>query len=163
MYEVKFDAIYQPTGEHFTPTSIDFEQNIVTGSFDGEDSDWCYFSFDGEFGDVILREFVGLQDCKERDFYNGDIVEIVGSYTIPSTNLMAHFKTSYQTGERFVIVKINNFFELRHVVDYVKTTNKTFSPSGCYDKPPVDAYMFWNLRESLKIVGNIYENANLLK
>lgn len=29
---IKFDAIYKPTGEHFTPVSINFNDNTITGN-----------------------------------------------------------------------------------------------------------------------------------
>lgn len=74
MRQIKFDAIYKPTGEHFTPVTLDFNNNQVTGNFDGEENDWCYFSLDGSNGDVILREYTGLKDSKGVEIYDGDIV-----------------------------------------------------------------------------------------
>ena len=62
MREIKFDAIYKPTGEHFEPYKIDFRDKSTFGNFDGKQGDWCHFSLDGRYGDAILRQYTGLKE-----------------------------------------------------------------------------------------------------
>lgn len=69
--EIKFDAIYKPTGEHFTPISINFNDNSVVGNFDGEQGDWCHFSLDGNYGDAIYVSTQGLKTKTARRFMRG--------------------------------------------------------------------------------------------
>lgn len=134
--EIKFDAIYQPTGEHFTPYNIDFTNMIVTGNFDGEINAWCHFSLDGQYGDVILRQYTGITDRNGNDIYEGDIL-----------------KNYYQAGihfdpEDYIIQTVKRRkFGWGPFVDVVGGTRHGYAG---------ELYEF-------EVIGNLYENKELIE
>lgn len=136
MREIKFDAIYKPTGEHFKPVSINFNDNTIRGNFDGEINDWCHFSLDGKYGDVILRQYTGLKDKNGKEIYESDILEQI-----------RESKKGYYT-----VVWHDNGFKLEY-----KFTRK-YQGEEYTDTNYLPIYQDYYL-----VIGNIYENPELLK
>ncbi|AWC29111.1 MULTISPECIES: YopX family protein [Bacillus cereus group] len=134
MREIKFDAIYKPTGEHFTPVNINFESKTTHGNFDGQVNDWCHFSLDGKYGDAILRQYTGLKDKNGKEIYEGDIVSRHdGGIHFQEESLAEH------------VVKWGNFGWL------------PFEIGEGYQK-----CVYGEIYEFI-VIGNIYENPELLK
>ncbi|MGI2709022.1 YopX family protein [Bacillus cytotoxicus] len=134
MRENKFDAIYKPTGEHFTPVNINFESKTTHGNFDGQVNDWCHFSLDGKYGDAILRQYTGLKDKNGKEIYEGDIVSRhEGGIHFQEEPLAEH------------VVKWGNFGWL------------PFEIGEGYQK-----CVYGEIYEFI-VIGNIYENPELLK
>ncbi|MYL44615.1 hypothetical protein GLV94_03070 [Virgibacillus halodenitrificans] len=107
MREIKYDAIYKPTGEHFVPININFNDKSLTVNFDGKFIDWLYFSLDGKTGDVILREYTGLKDKKGKEIYEGDIVDVDNTWR----NKVEFYKGCFMVDED-VLGAIHSFSEV---------------------------------------------------
>ena len=63
--EIKYRAWYKTTGVMLIPISIDQRAKMVL--FEGS---WGWIPFH----ELILMLFTGLQDCKFKDIYEGDII-----------------------------------------------------------------------------------------
>ncbi len=141
MREIKFDAIYKPTGEHFTPHEINFNDNTITGNFDGQINDWCHFSFDGNYGDVILRQYVGRKDINGKEIYRGDVVKYLDGYDCSTENGI-----DFEEFDNIGVIEWEEQ-ELRYYV-----TNRQ----------SIDLESFWESDE-IEVIGNIYQNTELLE
>lgn len=75
MREIKFSAIYKPTGETFVPSRIEPITRFVHGTFDNLRGNWCHFSTDGFYGDAIIRHHTGINDVKGTEILDGDILD----------------------------------------------------------------------------------------
>lgn len=137
MREMKFDAIYKPTGEHFTPHNIHFENRIIRGDFDGEINGWCHFSLDGSYGDAILRQYTGLKDKNGKMIFEGDILDLSSD------------EESVLRCE--VVYEAPSFCRKWHKKHTIHLRHREVEP------------MAWNTHIIYEVIGNIYENAELVK
>lgn len=96
--------------------------------------------------DFILMQYTGLKDKNERDIYEGDIITLHQFIQVLGTGL------GVSEGEQELTGKI----EINDYGVYFNCTSQDDSVS--------DYLILFNLHEeSLEIIGNIYENPELLK
>ncbi|WP_373325666.1 YopX family protein [Sporomusa paucivorans] len=111
--------------------------------------------------DAVLMQYAGLHDKNGVEIYEGDIVFDTGS----TGHMFSHPYCGERrccTGEKFIIAWLKCGITLRHI--------SSFGKSG-YEIPNciingweiIKNYDVWNHQGSLEIIGNIYENPELLE
>lgn len=141
MREIKFRAFHKVQEGMKIVDIIDIKNRIVTPAEDD--------SFDGtfkgrdkfEFGDVELMQYTGLFDANLKEIYEGDIVATKRAGLIGT-----HLHITEARGE--VMFGDCNF--------YIKQTDGI---------DPLENYSvgFENVVTEIEIIGNIYENPELLE
>lgn len=108
--------------------------------------------------------FTGLKDRNGIEIYEGDIVINTGKWFLHARRFYSNqVGTGYGQSEKMVVVKGKAGIELRCIEDFIRHKDGNFAPNGYFHKPYVDNYTAWNLQSTLKVIGNIYENRELLK
>lgn len=172
MREIKFDAIYKPTGEHFTPINTNFNDNTVSGNFYKKENNWCHFSLDGEYGDVILRQYTGLKDKNEKEIYEGDALNIKekgqwgGEYNASvkwvewdDKNVVGGGKGEHWAFYGIVCLSVKEISHHQKVNTLFTRGFVTRQFGSCIQLTEMTKDVD---RFEIKIIGNIYENPELL-
>ena len=106
---------------------------------------------DDEAADVM--QFTGLHDRNGKEIYEGDILELVGG-TCNFLPCGIYNDQRYGIGDKMIVQKLKSGFTLCGMNMYdCDIPNRVGK---------VDNYTFWNHQSSLKIIGNIYKNPELM-
>lgn len=118
-------------------------------------------SYDHRSEGMVWMQYTGLTDRNGKYIYEGDVVVSTSSTGQLSTKDYGYgFKIC--TGEKFIVSYLVCGLVLRHISSY---GNSMFETPNCVinDWAIVESYEIWNNSKGLEIVGNIYENPELLK
>lgn len=142
MRTIKFRAFLKLTKEIVNVNKIDFENNQI--SFYKNNGDVYLYVCD--FKDIELMQFTGLYDKNGKEIYENDIVEI--TYLIEIKNSTTS-KESNEKSEFIGVVKNDLLSGL--YINYI-----------C-DNSSVPIKQILELGADLEIVGNIFDNPELLE
>ena len=129
-------------------------REIKYRAWDGEKFHY-YTSLSGLYGvlNPIEQQFTGLHDKNGKEIYEGDILELVGG-TCNFLPCGIYNDQRYGIGDKMIVQKLKSGFTLCGMNMYdCDIPNRVGK---------VDNYTFWNHQSSLKIIGNIYKNPELL-
>ena len=161
MREILFKAKRIDNGEWI-------EGSLITGVFfrlgqgipyifcpDEADYD-CFEDFSEENGifevdPATICQYTGLTDKNSNKIWENDIVQCVSKEVVISGG---PYSTGYRFGDKLKVKCLKSGFTLSTL------TNNSEVPNVCGN---VKNYEFWNIQRFLKVIGNIFDNPELLK
>jgi uncharacterized phage protein (TIGR01671 family) len=136
MKEIKYQVWHKPTKTIQVVALIDFNNRVLdTYGIDEP-------MYDIPFEDVEWREYIGVEDKNNNPIYEGDVVKI--------HNLKANFKYGEPNIDwRLFKIEWNRY-------TWAFNNSIIYKPFSDYDTATGERY-------DIEIIGNIWENAELLK
>ena len=125
-------------------------------------TEWEYFSlneyFENDDNPTFLEykmknigQYTGLKDKNGVEIYDGDIVEFVGG----TCDVLTDHYSRHAIGKVLAVKLLKSGFTLIPT----PTDYKSETPNTCGF---IGNYQLWNNSRSLNVIGNIYENPELL-
>ena len=142
MREIKFRAWFEKFKEMYTVNMIDLQKEIAY--FDK----YNYRSF----YDIELMQYTGLKDKNNKEIYEGDMVKLIHTGIKISADRLEDLKRfvgiiKYENGIFKIVRTEKSLIESKYFEIEQKKVSEIFIYSKLYD---------------LEVVGNIYENPELL-
>ncbi|BEO91138.1 YopX family protein [Fusobacterium nucleatum] len=143
MREIKFKAWDKLNKEMFNVEIMDFQERKVY-------KDTVSYR---KFNDIELMQYTGLKDKNEKEIYEGDVVKLVHTGIEISADRLEDLKRfvgiiKYENGIFKIVKTEKSLIESKYFEMEQKKVSEIFIYSKLYD---------------LEVVGNIYENPELLK
>lgn len=110
--------------------------------------------YNGADENCIIMQFTGLYDNNAKEIYNGDILKFVGG-TCEIIPCGIYNYQHYKKDSILVVQHLPSGFTLCNTRQIER-----YSPN---EVGKVDNYFFWNHQRSFEVIGNIYENNELLE
>ena len=143
MREIKFKAWDKLNKEMFNVEIMDFQERKVY-------KDTVSYR---KFNDIELMQYTGMKDVTEKEIYEGDVVKLVHTGIEISADRLEDLKRfvgiiKYENGIFKIVKTEKSLIESKYFEMEQKKVSEIFIYSKLYD---------------LEVVGNIYENPELLK
>lgn len=145
MKDLKFRAYHKPTKQLFDVTMIDFINAQITVKSQNAFIKTYYW-----LNDCVLMQYTGLKDCENGEIFKGDIIVIQGIYPFYEENNL-----NYIGVVEFI------YSQWQYVLKCVNPGKKGIS-NGMNNILNDEGYEE-NAVTPYKILGNIYQNKQLLK
>lgn len=151
MREIKYKSLYRGIWYQVSEMGLS-NGNIYPTQFEGEN-----FSPDLEHVKCTV-EYTGLKDKNGVEIYERDICVCNGSLTIVSYPYGGSHRL-YTNEKVFITSELCGFCG-RHISSF----GKDLSPSSFFEGwETISNYSLWNNQRGLTVIGNIYQNPELLK
>lgn len=134
MREIKFRVFYKPENCMKQVHSIDVHNRFVYWFDEGNrEKQSCHYSLDGKYGDAILMQYTGLKDKNGKEVFEKDIV---------------HLSSEDGMNYNALIIFADGAF---------------CAIDGTEDDYGVRRYGLMRYELQMEVIGNIYENPDLLE
>ncbi len=107
-----------------------------------------------ELESIELIQYTGLHDKNGKEIFEGDIVKKTGANLVSESYCNPY---PAEIGDIFFVSKLDSGFTLIRASMFGDTSLDTPNIHG-----NIDNYAFWNGQRACEVIGNIYENKELL-